>query len=175
MSHAAQLAINWIEQGLVPDAVVRAGIRRLCEQRLREISSHDCEAAAAAAEQFVRGMDASDIALLPQRANEQHYEVPTRFYQLCLGPRLKYSGCLYPTGTETLAQAEEAMLALYAEPPVPLRVRASVGSESVGRARETMGYSELTIPEGAASIELSIELGDHAHVWSLALDQSGER
>jgi cyclopropane-fatty-acyl-phospholipid synthase len=27
-------------------------------------------------------------------ANEQHYEVPTEFYQLCLGPRLKYSSVL---------------------------------------------------------------------------------
>lgn len=69
----------------------------------------------------------------------------------------------------------DGVLALYAEPPVPLRVRASVAGVAAGRARETMGYSELTIPEGAASIELSIELGDHAHTWSLAIDQSGER
>jgi cyclopropane-fatty-acyl-phospholipid synthase len=41
--------------------------------------------------------------------------VPTPFYQYCLGKRLKYSGCLYPTGKETLDQAEELMLALYAE------------------------------------------------------------
>jgi cyclopropane-fatty-acyl-phospholipid synthase len=41
--------------------------------------------------------------------------VPTRFYQLCLGRRLKYSGCLFATGRETLDAAELAMLALYVE------------------------------------------------------------
>ena len=41
--------------------------------------------------------------------------MPTRFYQLCLGRNLKYSGCLYPTGRESLDEAEDAMLALYAE------------------------------------------------------------
>ena len=46
MSQAARLAIDWVEQGLVPDAVVRGGIRRLCEQRLREIDAGDCEGAA---------------------------------------------------------------------------------------------------------------------------------
>jgi cyclopropane-fatty-acyl-phospholipid synthase len=48
-------------------------------------------------------------------ANEQHYEVPTRFYQLCLGRRLKYSCALFPSGTETLDEAEEKMLALTCE------------------------------------------------------------
>jgi cyclopropane-fatty-acyl-phospholipid synthase len=41
--------------------------------------------------------------------------VPTQFYQRCLGRRLKYSGCLYPTGCESLDAAEEHMLALYVE------------------------------------------------------------
>jgi len=34
---------------------------------------------------------------------------------MALGPRLKYSGAYWPDGTETLAQAEEAMLALTCE------------------------------------------------------------
>lgn len=38
----------------------------------------------------------------------------TEFIQSCLGPRLKYSCCLYPTGKETLAEAEELMLESYA-------------------------------------------------------------
>ena len=37
MSSATQLAINWVEQGLVPDQVIRAGIRRLVKERLAEI------------------------------------------------------------------------------------------------------------------------------------------
>jgi cyclopropane fatty-acyl-phospholipid synthase-like methyltransferase len=49
------------------------------------------------------------------KANEQHYEVASSFFQRCLGPRLKYSCCLYPTGKETLEQAEVAMLESYVE------------------------------------------------------------
>jgi hypothetical protein len=45
MNHATQLAINWVEQGLVRDSVIRAGIRRLCAQRLTEIAATDCESA----------------------------------------------------------------------------------------------------------------------------------
>ncbi len=37
------------------------------------------------------------------------------FFGLVLGPRRKYSGCVWPTGTETLAAAEEASLALTCE------------------------------------------------------------
>ena len=69
-------ALGWVEQGLVPDGVVRAGIRRLCEARLADIGAGDCERSAAATEHFIESMDRAPIALLPDRANEQHYEVP---------------------------------------------------------------------------------------------------
>jgi cyclopropane-fatty-acyl-phospholipid synthase len=98
-----------LEKNLLPDWLVRIGIRRLLAQRLREESARYDRAA------YVADLKTRALAEQTAAANEQHYEVPTRFYQLCLGPRLKYSGCLYPTGRETLAEAEEAMLALYAE------------------------------------------------------------
>ena len=71
-----------------------------------------------------RSLRTRPIAEETRAANEQHYEVPTRFYQYCLGKRLKYSGCLYPTGRETLDEAEELMLALYVE-----RARIADGQE----------------------------------------------
>ncbi|CAG7846957.1 (S)-coclaurine N-methyltransferase Short=TfCNMT [Serendipita indica DSM 11827] len=55
------------------------------------------------------------IADATDKANEQHYEVPTQFILSCLGPRAKYSSCLYPTGKETLAEAEVCMLESYCE------------------------------------------------------------
>ncbi|KAK3715395.1 hypothetical protein LTR37_007123 [Vermiconidia calcicola] len=55
------------------------------------------------------------IAIETAAANEQHYEVGTGVLTNMLGPRMKYSCCLYPKGTETLAQAEMAMLGLYVE------------------------------------------------------------
>jgi len=115
VSQATRLAIDWVEQGLVPDAMVRAGIRRLCEQRLREIAAGDCQSAAATTEAFVATMDAADLAPVPHLANEQHYEVPARFFELALGPHLKYSSAWWPEGTHTLADAEASGLAATCE------------------------------------------------------------
>lgn len=55
------------------------------------------------------------IAINTDDANTQHYEVGTGVLSESLGPRMKYSCCLYPKGGETLAQAEIAMLELYVE------------------------------------------------------------
>jgi cyclopropane-fatty-acyl-phospholipid synthase len=98
-----------LEKNLRPDALIRFGIRRLLAQRLREEAARYDRAA------YVADLKTRPLAEHTAAANEQHYELPTRFYQLCLGRRLKYSGCFYPTGRESLDQAEEAMLALYAE------------------------------------------------------------
>merc|ERR1711916_137812 len=45
-------------------------------------------------------------------ANEQHYEVPTSFFSLCLGDWKKYSCGLWPPGCEDLTESEEHALAL---------------------------------------------------------------
>ena len=53
------------------------------------------------------------MAIETDMANKQHYEVGTGVLQACLGPKMKYSCCLYPKGGETLAEAETAMLEAY--------------------------------------------------------------
>ena len=106
MSGATERALGWVEQGLVPDRVVRAGIRRLLQQRLDEIEAHDIAAAAERTEKFVAMMDASPVAPLPEKANEQHYEVPAEFFDEVLGPQRKYSSCYWPDDSTTLENAE---------------------------------------------------------------------
>ncbi|ALM86815.1 cyclopropane-fatty-acyl-phospholipid synthase family protein [Bordetella sp. N] len=103
------------ERGLVPDALLRFGIRRMCAQRLAEEYAGGIDAWTARESQLIAELRSSAVAIHTDAANAQHYELPTAFFQLCLGARMKYSGCYYPTGTETLDQAEEAMLRLYAE------------------------------------------------------------
>ena len=98
-----------LEKNLLPDWLIRLGIRRLLGQRLREETARYDRAA------YVADLKTRALAEQTAAANEQHYEVPTPFYQYCLGRQLKYSSCLYTTGRETLDQAETAMLALYAE------------------------------------------------------------
>jgi cyclopropane-fatty-acyl-phospholipid synthase len=103
------------ERGLLPDALVRAGIRRLCAQRLRDEGEGGQTAQSARLAQRLRDLQRGALALHTDAANRQHYELPPAFFQHCLGHRLKYSSCFYATGTETLDQAEDAMLALYGE------------------------------------------------------------
>lgn len=103
------------ERGLVPDALLRAGIRKMCQTRLRDEHADDPDAAARRNAALIAELRESPVAIHTDAANRQHYELPPAFFTRCLGPRLKYSGCYYPTGNETLAQAEDAMLALYSE------------------------------------------------------------
>lgn len=105
--------IDLVERGLVPDSLTRYGIRRLCQQRLAAEGINDPRLADARFRDLLDELRQSPVAIETAAANEQHYELPTRFFQLCLGKRLKYSSCFYETGNESLDQAEEAMLALY--------------------------------------------------------------
>ena len=103
------------ERGWVPDVLLRAGIRRLCAQRLQEERAGGVEAQSLRQRERLELLRHSPLAIETEAANRQHYELPPAFFQHCLGPRLKYSSCYYPIGDETLEEAEEAMLALYAE------------------------------------------------------------
>ncbi len=99
-------AISAFERAPAPDFMSRAAVRLLVSGARRRLAAAEPGQAAA----FARDMDARPIAEQTARANEQHYEVPAAFFEAVLGPRLKYSSCLYPTGTETLAEAETAAL-----------------------------------------------------------------
>jgi cyclopropane-fatty-acyl-phospholipid synthase len=97
-----------LEKDLIPDWLIRIGIRRLLAQRIKDETATYNVAA------YVADLKTRPLAEQTAAANEQHYEVPTPFYQYCLGKRLKYSGCYYATDRDSLDQAEEHMLALYA-------------------------------------------------------------
>jgi cyclopropane-fatty-acyl-phospholipid synthase len=63
-------------------------------------------------EAFVAHMRDACIAELPDKANEQHYEVPAAFYHQVLGSHLKYSCGYWPEGVDNLNDAEAAALSL---------------------------------------------------------------
>jgi cyclopropane-fatty-acyl-phospholipid synthase len=109
------LGINLVEGGLIPDLVVRAGIRRLLRRRLSDIHADDFEAADPLQRTFRNDRRTEAVALLPELANDQHYEVSPSFYEQVLGPRLKYSCGLWNDERSNLASSEEAMLALSCE------------------------------------------------------------
>jgi cyclopropane-fatty-acyl-phospholipid synthase len=88
---ASSTILSWTERGLVPDSVIRSGIRQLCRQRLKDIAADDLEKSARNLNEFVRHMNQAPVALVPEMANEQHYEVPPAFFERVMGRHAKYS------------------------------------------------------------------------------------
>ena len=107
--------IELAESGRLPDTLIRIGIRRLLRERLAEIADGGCEGSRDRHERFVREACSGPIALVPELANDQHYEVPAAFYEAVLGAHLKYSCGYWPAGTVDLDASERAMLALSCE------------------------------------------------------------
>ncbi len=97
-----------ISRGLLPDFLIRTGIRKLLKERLKAIEPHE-QTLIEAKKKFVTMMKSSPLAIQTRDANEQHYEVPTEFYMFALGPNLKYS-CAYFEEGDTLEAAEIKML-----------------------------------------------------------------
>ena len=108
------LILEAVERGMVPDALIRMGIRRLCAQKLADEHAGGADAMAARYAALRAAMRSAPIALHTTAANDQHYEVPAAFFERVLGPRLKYSGALWD-GARTLAEAEDRMLAVTCE------------------------------------------------------------
>ncbi|MCY3959823.1 MAG: cyclopropane-fatty-acyl-phospholipid synthase [Chloroflexi bacterium] len=92
---------------MVPDGLLRLGVRMALRKRLRTLER-------GATRERMHRFQGGPVAVETEAANRQHYEVPTDFFRLILGPRLKYSSAFWPNGDTTLAQAEEAMLELTA-------------------------------------------------------------
>lgn len=104
------LTMMLLEKNLLPDFLVRQGIRGLLRERLQEIGAGDEKERAQRREQLVRRLRESPIAVCTDEANEQHYEVPTAFFEEVLGKHLKYSCGWWDQGVRDLDEAEAAML-----------------------------------------------------------------
>ncbi|MEQ1946967.1 MAG: cyclopropane-fatty-acyl-phospholipid synthase family protein [Bryobacteraceae bacterium] len=103
-----------VERDLVPDFLLRAGIRRLLTDRLREEYKGEPERQQEHLMRYIAQLKASPIAIDTRAANEQHYEVPAEFYARVLGQHRKYSCCYFAEG-DTLDAAERRMLDLTAD------------------------------------------------------------
>lgn len=104
------VGIELVERGWIPDAIIRRAIRKLCTQRLVNLDQGEPESNRIQQEHFLAASRQSPIALVPEKANEQHYEVPAEFYTHVLGCHRKYSCCYWPEGVKTLDEAEAAAL-----------------------------------------------------------------
>jgi len=104
-----QLPVAVIERGYCPDRLTRSAIRYLLGQRLRDLQQQS-KLTPDAQQRFVSSLNEGPLALVPDKANEQHYELPPEFFEQMLGPRRKYSSCYWSEADGDLPQAEETSL-----------------------------------------------------------------
>lgn len=109
------LAIHLSERGMLPDTLIRQGIRRLLDARLAQLPVDDCEQNAVALRSFLEGMRSAPVALATDKANEQHYEVPAAFFERVLGTHRKYSCCWFADANTSLDDAEADALRITCE------------------------------------------------------------
>ncbi len=95
-------AIKAAERIELPDWMTLAGVEFLVGRTNRKLAATEPNIE----DVFVRDMKRFPIAIHTQEANEQHYEVPSAFFEQVLGPQRKYSCCYYRQFDNTLAQAE---------------------------------------------------------------------
>ncbi|HEV2481493.1 MAG TPA: DUF1295 domain-containing protein [Puia sp.] len=103
-----------LENGRIPDPVLRLGIRLLLRQRLREEAKSSSEIRQAHFSALIRQLKASPIAVGTSRTFGQQHELPARFFEYCLGRHLNYSCGYWLSGTAhgDLDTAEKNMLEL---------------------------------------------------------------
>ncbi|MBX3396618.1 MAG: class I SAM-dependent methyltransferase [Phycisphaerae bacterium] len=102
--------LDLAERGWIPESLIRAGIRRLLSEGLRERADGGPDAMQDRLSELLDSLRTGPIAIETRAANEQHYELPPEFFGICLGRHRKYSGCYWPRGISTLDEAEEASL-----------------------------------------------------------------
>lgn len=153
---AVTWSTNLLERDVLPDWLIRIGIRRLLAARLRKESAGGVVAQHRRMRVLIAELKRSPIAIETQAANQQHYEVPARFYELVLGQHRKYSSGLWGNECRTLDQAEAAMLAL-----------------TVERARLADGQDILELGCGWGSLTLYMaERFPNSHIVAVSNSQS---
>ena len=110
-----KVLINLAEKGFLPDLLIRLGIKRLCGQRLSETNTLGLEELENSHQQWIDLLTESPVAIVPEKANEQHYEVPPQFFELVLGANLKYSSGYWSKEVFSLDESELEMLKITCE------------------------------------------------------------
>ena len=143
------IAMALTERGLIPDPIVRYGMRRLILRRLKEEASKQKN-------NYEGNWAKKAIAIETDAANRQHYAIPAEFFRIILGPRLKYSSCFWSDDTEDLKTAEENAL-----------------SQTMERAQIKDGMDILELGCGWGSLTLRMaEQFPHSKILAISNSQS---
>ena len=109
----SESCVPLVHAGLIPDFVIRFGIRLQLYNHLNILKAEHVEQELDQKLEIIHKLKTMPIAIETDAANEQHYEVPAKFYDLCLGPRKKYSSGYWPEKNTTFEESEVAMLEKY--------------------------------------------------------------
>ncbi|MFC4262572.1 SAM-dependent methyltransferase [Ferruginibacter yonginensis] len=157
-----------LHKNVVPDFLIRIGIRKLLKQRLKDETKTNVAFQQAHLMQLIAELKASPIAINTADANEQHYEVPTAFYQYCLGKHLKYSCGYWNEGVTHIDQSEEDMLAITCE-----RAALQNGQKVLELG---CGWGSLSLYMAAAFPQSSFTVVSNSRTQKLYIDaQAAER
>ena len=101
-----------LARGLIPDWILRRGVRSQGKERLNMMNKVDSTKEYS---KFINEASTGNIAVNTDDANNQHYEVDSEFFKYSLGKNLKYSCCFWDDNTLNLDAAEDNMLEIYSE------------------------------------------------------------
>lgn len=104
-----------LERNMIPDPLIRMGIRGLLKDKLIEENALEAKLGSRRKMELIQFLKSSPIAVNTKEANEQHYELPTEFFQLVMGKHMKYSSGFWKEGVTDFDTSEEDMLALTVE------------------------------------------------------------
>jgi len=113
LSSGTDCLLPLVYSNVIPDSLIRLGIRIRLRDQLILLEGTDCENDMVNKSQIIAELKSMPTAIETEAANEQHYEVPAAFYDLSLGPRKKYSSGLWLENNTTFPESEVAMLDLY--------------------------------------------------------------
>jgi len=101
-----------LKRDLLPDSILRWRVRKGLSEMVMDMKKATHEERVDNEDKFVKEIKTLPIATHQQEANDQHYELPPEFFKIVLGPKLKYSSCVYSSSSTTLTDAETEMLLL---------------------------------------------------------------
>jgi len=104
-----------LAKDIIPDALIRIGIRSRLASTLAPFEKIQCEHRQALVMRHVAELLDSPIAIATDEANEQHYELPTRFFERVLGKHMKYSSGYWDDGITEIDASEARMLEISCE------------------------------------------------------------
>ena len=155
-----------IEQNKFPDFILRTGVRNLLKKRLRDETVGDVEVQQHRFNELLEELRNSPIAINTADANQQHYEVPTQFYQYCLGKNLKYSSGYWRAGVTDIDTSEDDMLELTCQ-----RADLQNGQEVLELG---CGWGSLSLFMAAKYPESSFTVVSNSNTQKIFIDQTAK-